>query len=213
VTLTFQATVHKSGRRFTVPKHIRSALNFHRGDALDLQIRSVDGQMLFSGQKHLRSGPEIYGTDIPHTLTPGLKISVEASISQAHQGADSTASQRRYWVVSPNVMNNAATVSDWRNASVKFSAAFMGWGPDEKEHKGTGAKFARLIKPGDVVLIARRFNHTPEVVGFGEVYGSFRTSLPGFVAPEKDQWHGSLRLLRPFVPRTELPKKLRHWQP
>jgi hypothetical protein len=105
-------------------------------------------------------------------------------------------------------MNDAGTVGDWRNASVKFNAAFMGWGPDEKEHKGIGTKFARLIKPGDVILIARRFKHSPEVVGFGKVRGSFKTSLPGFVAPERNQWHGSLRLLRPFLHRAELPKKL-----
>jgi bifunctional DNA-binding transcriptional regulator/antitoxin component of YhaV-PrlF toxin-antitoxin module len=211
VTLTFQATVHKSGRQFVVPKHIRSELQFRKGDALDLKVRSLNGQLLFSGRKHLKSGPEVYGTDIPHTLTPGLKILVELSISQDEpaKGADAPKSQRRYWVVSPNVMNNAATVSDWRIASVKFNAAFMGWGPNEEEHKGIGAKFAHLIKPRDIILIARRFNYKPEVVGFGEVHGPFRMSLPGFVAPEKDQWHGSLRLLRPFFPRTEWPKKLK----
>jgi bifunctional DNA-binding transcriptional regulator/antitoxin component of YhaV-PrlF toxin-antitoxin module len=207
VTLTFQATVHKSGRRFVIPRDIRSEMRISSKDELNLIIRSLDGEMLFSGPKCMESGSEVYGKDIPETLTPGLEISVEVSIARNGSGAPD--SKRRYWVVSPNVMNNAATVSEWRNASVKFSAAFMGWGPDEEKHKGIGAKFAHLIKPGDIILIARRSNHEPEVVGFGEVHGPFKTRLPGFVAPEKERWQGSLRLLQPFVPRTEWPKELK----
>jgi hypothetical protein len=184
-------------------------LQFHRDDALNLQIRSVDGRILFRGRKQLRSGLEVYGIDIPETLTPGLKISVLASISRTNQHVDLNANQPRYWVVSPNVMDNSSTVGEWRNASVKFRAAFMGWGPDEKEHKGIGIKFAQTIKPGDIILIARRSSHFPEVVGFGKVHGSFKTSLRGFVAPQGDEWHGSLRLLRPFVHRSELPNNLK----
>jgi hypothetical protein len=155
LSLTFRATVHKSGRRFAVPKHIRSALQLSGEDYLDLQVQSVTGQMLFSGLKQLRLGSEVYGTELPITLTPGRKIVVQVSVSEAHQDSDPAQSQARFWVVSPNVMNNSGTVGEWRNASIKFNAAFMGWGPDEEEHKAIGAKFARTISPGDVILIAR----------------------------------------------------------
>jgi hypothetical protein len=73
---------------------------------------------------------------------------------------------RKYWVVSPNVRFDAKTVAAWRQASVKWQAAFMGWHPDDEAHR-LGPKFARGIEPGDVILIARRANGKPETVGFG----------------------------------------------
>ena len=84
----------------------------------------------------------------------------------------------------------------------------MGWGPTEEQHKGIGRKFAQDIKPGDVILIARRHDYKPEVVGFGVVVGGFRTSLKGFKPPEESLWQGSLRTLSPFLPWTQLPKDL-----
>lgn len=209
MSLEFYATVHKSGSRFVVPKRVRAALNLGDGDELDVEVLSESGQMLFSGRKQLKSGSEIYGSDLPSRLTPRRKLIVRVSVPNTHQNPMRNSVRRRFWVVSPNVMNNAGTVGEWRNASIKFQAAFMGWGPDEEEHKAIGAKFARIIRPGDVILIARRFNHQVEVVGFGRVLGSFKTVLKGFVAPEKKEWHGSLRMLLPFKHCTELPKRLK----
>jgi hypothetical protein len=99
-------------------------------------------------------------------------------------------------VVSPNVRFDAKNVAAWRQASVKWRAAFMGWHPNDEAHR-LGPKFARGIEPGDVILIARRANGKPETVGFGTVVGKFRTRLKGFRAPES---FGSLRRLEPFIP-------------
>lgn len=111
---------------------------------------------------------------------------------------------RKYWVVSPNVRFDAKTVAAWRQASVKWQAAFMGWHPDDEAHR-LGPKFARGIEPGDVILIARRANGKPETVGFGTVVGKFRTRLKGFRAPES---FGSLRRLEPFIPMSRPPAHL-----
>lgn len=111
---------------------------------------------------------------------------------------------RSYWVVSPNIRNNEKTVGAWRQASVLGHAAFMGYGPYADDYKKTGAKFAGTldskesqIKPGDLILIARRHNHRPQIVGFGVVDGSYKRSIEGLKTPES---FGSLRRLSPFVP-------------
>jgi hypothetical protein len=114
--------------------------------------------------------------------------------------------ERAYWVVSPNVRYSSRSVSAWRQASIEFGAAFMGWSPDNSEHSQIGPKFAGKavggIEPGDVILIARRSGGVPEIVGFGVVQGEAATTLPGFTAPEE---FGSLRRLRPFLPRSRPP--------
>lgn len=209
MSLEFRATIHKSGKRFFVPKKIRASLNLSDGNEVEVEVRTEGGQVLFSGRKQLMSGSEIYGRDLPDSLAPGLKATVRISLAAIPQNPRSNSVRKRFWVVSPNVMNNVGTVGEWRNASIKFRAAFMGWGPDEEEHKAIGAKFAKTILPGDIILIARRFNHKVEVVGFGTVRGPFKKGLEGFVAPEKDRWRGSLRVLRPFKHRTELPRHLK----
>ena len=117
-------------------------------------------------------------------------------------------SDRRFWIVSPNVTNNRKTVSEWRNASVAFQAAFMGYKSDERSHKQSGYKFAHVISEGDIILIARSHGRQPDVVGFGVVKGKFQKRLRGFVAPEKDRRPGSLRKLSPFIPVTTIPPQL-----
>jgi hypothetical protein len=117
-------------------------------------------------------------------------------------------SARSFWVVSPNVRYNEATVEDWKRASVVWNAAFMGY---ELDHP-IGKKFAKTISPNDVILIARRHQHMPDVVGFGIVRGGYRNSLAGFIPPKADRkplGFGTLRKLRPFIPRRRLPKNLR----
>ena len=113
---------------------------------------------------------------------------------------------KSYWVVSPNVRYDEATVGDWRQASVTGRAAFMGWSPNDWAHNQMGPKFAgkteRGIRLGDVILIARRHNFEPEIVGFGVVHGQFARRVRGLKTPES---FGSLRRLRPFVPWTGEP--------
>jgi hypothetical protein len=83
-------------------------------------------------------------------------------------------------------------------------AAFMGWGPDDYNHR-LGPRFAREIRPGDTILIARRHNYEPEIVGLGTVVGRYKTRLNGFKPPES---FGSLRQLKPFVPMSRTPDNL-----
>lgn len=118
--------------------------------------------------------------------------------------SDVGASQpRSYWVVSPNVRYNERTVSDWRQASVRAEAAFMGWPLNDKlDTKRSGDKFAEAIRPGDVILIARRHKNHPEIVGFGVVEGKYQTQTRGVGTPEP---FGSLRNLSPFVPWSKAP--------
>jgi hypothetical protein len=101
-----------------------------------------------------------------------------------------------FWVVSPNVRNNNLTASSWKHANLNFEAAFMGYRPDDRGHMAIGYKFAEAIRAGDIVLIARRHNKKPDLIGFGVVKGKYKKRLRGFKAPES--WHGSLRLLSPF---------------
>jgi len=110
----------------------------------------------------------------------------------------------KYWVVSPNVRFNPRTVNDWRQASVKWKSAFMGWQPDDDRHR-LGPKFAHAIQPGDTILIARRSGGEPETVGFGTVVGGFKTRLSRFKPHEP---FGSLRQLDPFVPMSRPPASL-----
>jgi hypothetical protein len=109
---------------------------------------------------------------------------------------------RNFWVVSPNVGNHS---SYWRQKSVACEAAFMGYKPDNQKHKKIGFKFAHVVRPNDVLLIARRHRGEPEVVGFGVVVGKFKTKLKGFKPQYK---FGSLRKLSPFKPRSAAPPKL-----
>jgi hypothetical protein len=112
------------------------------------------------------------------------------------------AKRRNYWVVSPNLGSHSLY---WRQASVAWKAAFMGYKPDNKNHKQIGFKFAHVVRPNDIMLIARRHRGEPEIVGFGIVVGKFRTNLRGF----KPQYRfGSLRKLSPFKPRSAAPPKL-----
>jgi hypothetical protein len=115
-------------------------------------------------------------------------------------------SARSFWVVSPNVRDNEATVEEWKRASAVWKVAFMGWGLDHP----IGKKFA-TIKSNDIILIARRHKNAPDVVGFGVVQGECRTSLAGFRPPKGDRLSSfsALRKLGPFIPKSSFPKSLR----
>lgn len=112
-----------------------------------------------------------------------------------------------FWVVSPNVGNDNRSAKAWAEASRQIGAAFMGWAPDDLGHRKLGYKFANEVREGDVILIARRYRHEPEVVGFGIVAGRYRKKIRGFSPPSGAAWGGSIRRLSPFVIR-ELPTKL-----
>ena len=58
-----------------------------------------------------------------------------------------------------------------------FKAAFMGYRPEDRGHLAIGYKFAEEIKPGDIVLVARRHHKKPDIVGFGVVKGKSKRRL------------------------------------
>jgi hypothetical protein len=109
---------------------------------------------------------------------------------------------RSYWIVSPNVRYNESTVSDWRRASVLGRAAFMGWKPGDNH---IGDRFAHEIVPGDVILIARRHDFEPEIVGLGIVKGEAQRTIKGVKTPQS---FGAVRRLSPFVPISRAPTRV-----
>jgi hypothetical protein len=115
-------------------------------------------------------------------------------------------STRRFWVVSPNVANDYRTVKQWKKAIIHYGAAFMGYPPNNKT-KRIGYRFAHSVKNGDIVLIARRKHHQPDIVGFGIVRGKLRTHIHNFKPPGGKKF-GSMRKLSPFVVREHLPQSL-----
>ena len=138
-------------------------------------------------------------------------------VRDIHAGNGSLISprERHYWVVSPNVKKNEDTVKKWSNASVQYRAAFMGYEPDDPEHK-SGLKFAGTqephilgIMPDDCILIARRYEGKRQVVAFGVVQGEHIKikQLKGFKPPEEDGDSGSLRYLDPFITDYNEPPK------
>jgi hypothetical protein len=74
----------------------------------------------------------------------------------------------------------------------------MGW---PNSHP-IGYRFAHKIVNGDVLLIARRHNFEPEIVGFGIVDGSAKRRIKGLKTPETFE---SLKKLSPFVPMSRVP--------
>jgi len=112
--------------------------------------------------------------------------------------------KRNFWVVSPNVDGRDRGIEGWKQAIIRYNAAFMGWPPKKKR---IGYKFAHAIKSGDIILIARRHAYKPEVVGFGIVRGELKTRLRGFKPPGGKKL-GAMWKLSPFIPKEHLPRSL-----
>lgn len=66
---------------------------------------------------------------------------------------------KRYWVVSPNVKNHEEPENEWIKAIIETERAFMGWSTDNEK----GRTFSN-IKPGDMILIAKREKWKPKVI-------------------------------------------------
>ena len=120
-----------------------------------------------------------------------------------------TMTRRRYWVVSPNVKPKEKRIADWKRASVVHRAAFMGWEAENYQNGGMGPKFAgvteRGITPDDLILIARRNDGRPEIVGFGLVRGKYARRLKGFKPPSQT-FTGSIRKLTNFKACSKVPQ-------
>jgi hypothetical protein len=105
--------------------------------------------------------------------------------------------ERRYWVVSPALNGDNKPVQEWADASIRWHAAFMGYRPNDANYKGIGRRFAKEISADDVILIARRHSHKPEVVGFGVVHDDkYKPPKVGLETPHQpNAW----RVLKPFI--------------
>ena len=96
--IKFIGSVYKKSRSFTIPKRVREELGIDNGDSVLLSVATSSGEELFRGRKMLKSGPEIYGKDIAHALTPGAPIVVEVSepqFSESKAEAESFKTQER----------------------------------------------------------------------------------------------------------------------
>jgi len=116
--------------------------------------------------------------------------------------------QRRYWVISPNVKDdrtkNQETVEQWKKVICRDHVAIMGWSPEDYEHgHRLGPKFAHDVRVGDIVLIARRNDWEPDVVGLGIVSGKLKEENKYRKIYAKEPVF--VRRLRPFVPIREVP--------
>ena len=90
-------------------------------------------------------------------------------------------------------------LASWKHEILKREHAFMGWGKDHP----IGRRFANEIRKDDLVLIARRHNGKPDVVGFGIATGIFEWSSND---PKYHLQFGSAQELRPFRPLSRAPK-------
>lgn len=64
-SVTFEITTHSSGGHFSIPKETRDALGITTDDPVHLVIKDAKtGEKLFEGKKEMRSGAEIYGSDV-----------------------------------------------------------------------------------------------------------------------------------------------------
>jgi hypothetical protein len=113
----------------------------------------------------------------------------------------------KYWIVSPNVTNQPPIISKWKKEILKLHSAMMGWSPDDYGHSQLGPKFAgktnNSVQVGDVVLVARRYQGEPDLVGFGVTNGN--TQLTKFSFSEN---RVQIRQLDPFITLSELPEDI-----
>jgi hypothetical protein len=110
---------------------------------------------------------------------------------------------RSFWLVSPNVKNHNESVPEWKRASLRGRAAFIGYEPGRHP---LGNRFANKIVPGDIILVARRHHWTPEIVCLGVVNGPARQSLKEVKTPER---FGAARTLSPFLAIDKAPSNLK----
>lgn len=61
--------------------------------------------------------------------------------------------ERNYWIISPNVHNDA-TEQRWKEIIAERKNAYIGFGPDDS----TGVTFFNQIKEGDVIIVAQGAN-------------------------------------------------------
>ncbi len=76
VTFEVDAQKHRDGQ-FTIHKEVREILGLKSKSLVSLIIETPYGK--YEGVKTLKSGPEIYGRDLPQYVKAGQRIKVTAS--------------------------------------------------------------------------------------------------------------------------------------
>lgn len=174
-----------------------------------LELRGFEGGKQTNGFLQSRGFTIVDARGKKIGRNPAMRSAKSPIKNVGHGGSkgseNSTGNVRKFWIVSPNVRDNDQTVLEWRQASVTYKSAFMGYHPSDENHKQIGYKFAHAIQPNDVILIARRHRGNIEVVGFGVVKGKFRRRLKGLIVPQP---FGSLRRLSPFVALSSVPHNI-----
>lgn len=81
VTFEIDAQSHTDGQ-FSVPAEVCKILGgLKNSDPVNLVINSTSGALLYSGEKTLASGREIYGAELKDCVKAGQRIRVTVSIS------------------------------------------------------------------------------------------------------------------------------------
>jgi hypothetical protein len=78
VTYEIDAQKHIDGR-FNVPKKVCNILGLKYGDHIRLMVLTLGGELLYHGEKQMKSGSEIYGPEIRLVVKAGQRIKVIAS--------------------------------------------------------------------------------------------------------------------------------------
>ncbi|MGC8551215.1 MAG: hypothetical protein ACP5M4_16180, partial [Acidobacteriaceae bacterium] len=68
LSATFVTGLHKSGVRFSTPKHLCEALHVKPKMMVSLRIWSQDGELLYNDRAALKSGREHYSTELTEAL-------------------------------------------------------------------------------------------------------------------------------------------------
>ena len=79
VTFEIDAQSHSDGQ-FSIPAEVCAILGgLKSGDLVRLVIETPSGTLLFSGEKQLASGREIYGPEMKERIKAGQRVRVFAS--------------------------------------------------------------------------------------------------------------------------------------
>lgn len=70
-----------------------------------------------------------------------------------------------FWVISPNVEQDASVEKIWKNVILKEKIAIMGWDTDNN----IGSRFVNEVKKGDVILISQGANNNKRLFLCGQV--------------------------------------------
>lgn len=93
------------------------------------------------------------------------------------------------WIVSPNVTDNTAHLSEWKRLIDEKGMVFMGYGPDHQ----LGSMFNSKVQQGDIVLIAQGANKQKQVLICGMVCSDASSEPVEGMPTDEIVWHRQLK--------------------